>query len=575
MSNPFHLLVGTALLFLAGCQLLPTQPDSPPPSETKRPPLPFRSQATPPGEIDADLMFNYLAGEIGAQRGDRKAAYQHLIAAAEQAKDPVAAAQAARLAIKDKRWSDAAAATRLWIEYAPNSLPARQLATILALRQQQLDEARRQAEAILKISAAQGKDGFLQLATVLAGEKLDDKVALMQSLAQSHADDAHAWYGLALVASQRKRFELAEEALNKAEALDPSWEKPKLLRAQLAHLQGDMARAEAVLRTAIEQRPSAVLYQALGRLLMQQNKFDQAVKAFQAAAKLAPQDDDIRVTLGVLAIETQDWDLARASWQRLTRSEDDNRRQQAWYFLGQIEELQENDQAAIDYYEKVKSGRFVDEARLRRAILIGKRGNLEAASRLFREIRLSQPRLTTQSFIAEAQLYREAGQLEKALEIYDEAIAANPANTELLYARGLLAAELGRIDQAEKDFKAILAVTPNDVDALNALGYTLADQTDRYEEAYDYIRRAYEQNPDSAAILDSMGWVLYRMGKKEQALMFLRKAAAKLDDGEISAHLGEVLWSLGRPEAAREVWKKALEFDPDNPKLKETIKRFE
>ncbi|HIE55973.1 MAG TPA: tetratricopeptide repeat protein, partial [Chromatiaceae bacterium] len=177
-------------------------------------------------------------------------------------------------------------------------------------------------------------------------------------------------------------------------------------------------------------------------------------------------------------------------------------------------------------------------------------------------------------FITEAQIYKELGKPEQALRLYGDAIIANPKNPDLLYAGGLLAADMGDIEQAEKDFKAVLKLSPDDADALNALGYTLADQTDRLEEAFGYIQRAYEQMPDSAAILDSMGWLLYRMGKLKEALGYLEKAAAKLQDGEIAAHLGEVLWMLGRKEQAREVWEKAREHAPDNPKLKQTIQRF-
>ena len=137
-----------------------------------------------------------------------------------------------------------------------------------------------------------------------------------------------------------------------------------------------------------------------------------------------------------------------------------------------------------------------------------------------------------------------------------------------------MAADQGDVALAEQDFRFILEKEPEHADTLNALGYTLADQTDRYEEAYTYIFKAYQLKPDSPAILDSMGWVYYRLGDYKEALKYLRQAAASVTDGEIAAHLGEVLWITGERDQAREVWNKALLADPDSPKLKEVMERL-
>ena len=573
MSNPsplpFALL---ALLLAGGCQSLPEKPDG---EETPGPPpgLPFESRAVPPAEMDPDLVFDYLAGEIGSQRGRASAAYEHLLRAATRAKDPVAAAQATQLAIRLNEADKAVRAAELWVEYDPNSIKARELRMILALRTGDLQGALDQAEAVLRISDALGEDGFLQLATVLSMEKLDTKIRLMEALAARHPEDARARYAVALVASQRKRFALAEKALDEAIRLDPRWDKPHLLRARILGLQGRNEAAEKTLRTAARAHPTAMLFQALGQMLTRQKRYEEALQAYEQALKLKPDNPDLISTVGLLAIQTRKWDPARRSWLRLAREGNYHKQQEAWYFLGQIEELQKHPGKAIEYYRKVKEGRLLADARLRLAILEGQQGNLEEASRLFRELRLTNPQQAVQIYVTEAQLYKEQGQPERAMTIYDEAIAANPGNADLLYARGLLAADLGRIEQAERDLRAVLELQPGDADALNALGYTLAEQTDRLAEAYGYIRQALQQLPDSAAVLDSMGWVLYRMGKKREALEYLQKAAGKLQDGEIAAHLGEVLWSLDRKDEARRVWREALEFAPDNPKLRKTIER--
>jgi tetratricopeptide (TPR) repeat protein len=444
---------------------------------------------------------------------------------------------------------------------------------ILALRQNDMAQALKQAEAALKIARALHKDGFLELASVLSVESRDAKLTLMQSLAQRYPDDARAQYALALVASQRKRFDLAERAIDRAIELDPKWSRPHLLRAQILMLQGHQEAAETRLRQAARKLRDPALYQALGQQLTQQKRYHEALEAYREALSLAPDDQNLLATVGLLAIQDKQWSLARDTWEKLARIGNAQRKREAWYFLGQIEERQKHPQRAIAYYRKVTEGRLAADARLRLAILLGRQGKLDEATRLFRELRLTNPQQAVQVYVTEAELYKELGKPKRAMAVYDEAIAANPGNADLLYARGLLAADLGEVEQAEADLRAVLRLRPGDADALNALGYTLAEQTDRLDEAYAYISQALKKLPDSAAVMDSMGWVLYRMGRKQEALEYLQKAASKLEDGEIAAHLGEVLWSLGRRNEAREVWQKALRFAPDNPKLKRTIAR--
>jgi tetratricopeptide (TPR) repeat protein len=160
------------------------------------------------------------------------------------------------------------------------------------------------------------------------------------------------------------------------------------------------------------------------------------------------------------------------------------------------------------------------------------------------------------------------------MTVFNTALEIVPGNSDLLYSRALVAEKLGRIDQLEADILTILKTEPDNAHALNALGFTLADQTDRYEEAYVYIKRAIEIMPDDAAIIDSWGWVHYRLGDYEKAISLLRKALSYFNDAEIAAHLGEVLWVSGNREEATSIWKEALDKSPDDPLLLEVMQRF-
>ncbi|TNF90856.1 MAG: tetratricopeptide repeat protein, partial [Gammaproteobacteria bacterium] len=177
-------------------------------------------------------------------------------------------------------------------------------------------------------------------------------------------------------------------------------------------------------------------------------------------------------------------------------------------------------------------------------------------------------------YITKGEMLRSARRYPQAMEVFNTALEIVPGNSDLLYARALVAEKLGRIDLLESDIRTILKTEPDNAHALNALGFTLADQTDRYEEAYGYLKRAIEIMPDDAAIIDSWGWVHYRLGHYEKAISLLRKALSRFDDAEISAHLGEVLWVSGQKEEARQVWQRALKKSPDDPVLQNVMQRF-
>ena len=175
---------------------------------------------------------------------------------------------------------------------------------------------------------------------------------------------------------------------------------------------------------------------------------------------------------------------------------------------------------------------------------------------------------------SEAEILVRKDRLMDAMSVYDVALQEFPENNDLLYARAMLAEKLNMLDVLERDLRDVLSREPNNADALNALGYTLADRTDRYEEALEFIKRAYELKPDDHYIVDSMGWIMYRLGRHDEALKYLRRAMELNNDSEIAAHLGEVLWVMGDETAAREIWDTALETTPEDKRLLDVIKRF-
>jgi len=234
------------------------------------------------------------------------------------------------------------------------------------------------------------------------------------------------------------------------------------------------------------------------------------------------------------------------------------------------------DQQAREWYAQVRDGPNVDRALLRRAILLADAQRLDEARQMLLLARDTEQRdVREQAWLIESELLREAGRADEALDLLGRALSDAPSSISLLYSRAINAIESDDLSLAEQDLRRIIQIDPDNSMALNALGYTLTDRTTRHAEAYRLIRRALELSPDEPAILDSMGWVYFRLGQPETALGYLERALDGEDNPEIAAHLGEVLWHLERTDRARAVLHQAWDRHPDDRHLAETMQRLE
>ena len=222
----------------------------------------------------------------------------------------------------------------------------------------------------------------------------------------------------------------------------------------------------------------------------------------------------------------------------------------------------------------MSQGERLTLSRMRSSVLLAELDRLAEARAMLRNLQNGNAETASNAYMLEAELVDRDGNSEEALKVYGRGLRLLPDQTQLRYARALHAEKIDRIDIAEQDLRAILEASPDDPNALNALGYTLADRTDRYDEALALISRAYEMLPEEPAIVDSMGWIHYKLGDYEKAEEFLRAALELAYDSEIAAHLGEVLWAMGRVDEALAVWDDALARDPESQVVLETKVRF-
>jgi len=536
--------------------------------------LPFKAPEPPARELDDDLVFSALVGEIALQRRDYELAYRYQMQTALLAGDAAAAERATRIAMALKRDPLARKAVAKWVELAPNNMDARQLAARILLDAGQQEAAFKELQAIIAISDATGEDGYLAAMTALAKSKQrPEAIMLMRRLGAEHEDDRRAGYALALMAMMWKDYAVAEYEIRAVLMRNPGWGRAYFLLSRIRMAQGDTQGAIKILRDAIKGAPDDLdLNASLARLLVEAGDYEAAYRQFSRVRRLAPDESDALYSLGVLAMQLDKTAAAKGYFQQLKKRGE--RRNDVAYYLGRIAEIEGRLDDAVGWYHKVDDGGFLLEAQLLAARVIAKQGRVEAARSDLQALRIRMPEKEIQLFLLEADILREHGAQHQVFALYEKALQAHPDDPELLYARGLYAAQVGRMDIMEQDLRKVISMDPANADALNALGYTFADQTQRFKEAQSLIARALKLKPDSPAILDSMGWLQYRMSNYEQALVFLRRAYSMEKDGEIAAHLGEVLWMSGDYEGARQVWRDALNADPDNAFVRNTMQRL-
>jgi len=558
------------LAFLGGCQTFPALEDGKQAADVpeKRPALPFPEPAKVNTELNAELVFDYLVGEIGARLGDFSPATEAYLAAAENAQDAYAAERATRLALHQKDLETAREAATQWVKLAPNSLDARKYYAVLLLRKGYMEEALAEFDAMRRIADALGKDGLLQVTAVLAGEP-DQKAAqqTFERLVAEAPQKPEALYARAVLSTAQRRYDDAEVALRKALSEKPAWAEARVLLSRVLVANKRPKEALQILSEGVDLQPdSSLVRTSYARLLVAVGQYEEALKQFGELHRQNPDDVDTLYGYAMLATQQEAWDVARGLWQQL-RAEP-KFYAEATYFLAQIEETEGNAQLALGLYRSVNKGPLRVDAAIRAANLMREEGQTADARSLLQRTREDNPKRAVDLFLAEAQLL----QLSKApehevLEVYKEALGHAPGNPDLLYNRGLYYSETGRFAAMEADFRAVLQKDPKNVNALNALGYMLAEQNIRLQEARGYVRQALRLDPDSPAVLDSMGWVLYRLGELDAARDYLQQAYAKDPDDEIAAHLIEVLWTAGDRQAARDLFKTASKKAPDSPHL--------
>jgi tetratricopeptide (TPR) repeat protein len=540
------------------------------------------SVALPSVALTEDIMFRYLSAEIAAQRGNWESAYVTMLAIAQQTRDPRIARRATEIALGAKQSAEALAAARLWRELAPGSEEAAQYFLGFSILGDRLAEARPLLEERLRDTPApQRGAAILQMQRLLARASdkgaafalLEDVLAPYKAIPESHLALAQAasLKGDAPRALQEARLGLAARPDSELAALT------------LAQVIADKEQAGTSLAAFLKAHPKArEVRLAYARMLIEQQKYGPARDQFKVLLKDDPQDLTVLYALGLLGTQSNDLKEAEAyltAYLKALASQPGEERDptQALLILAQIAEQRNDMPAALKWLDQIEPStpQAYLSAQIKRAQLVAKGGDIAGARKLLQGVDLDGQDERVQLVLAEAQILRNADRLQDAAKVLQAALKHYPEQTDLLYDYAMLAEKMNKLDQMESSLRKIMAVAPDNQHAYNALGYSLAERNMRLDEAFQLIRKAHELAPEDPFIMDSLGWVHFRLGNLKEAESLLRRAYQLRPDPEIATHLGEVLWHIGQREDAKNLWRDANTRDPKNDTLKSTLARLQ
>jgi tetratricopeptide (TPR) repeat protein len=581
MMNPRSLSLAVCVL-LAACAQQPTTstPGETPSSARAAQPQakgvakPAPKPALPAYELTEQLMLKLLLAEVAIQRAQPHVAVPAYLDIARETRDPRIAQRATEVAWNARFVDSAIEAAGIWLQADPRSQQARQVLAALLVNQAQLATALPHLEKWLRSDEANVGQSFLQITSLLARHK--DKPAvleLMQGLARSYGEVPEARFAVAQAAWNAQKAELALSEARAALRLRPDWELAALFQAQILQRQSG-TEAIAYLASYIEQHPQAKDARlSYARMLVNEKKFPEAKKQFEVLLAQYPTNAEVTMAVALLAMQLNDYDAAEA---QLKRALENNYKDPdaVRLYLGQVNEERKRFDEALKWYGSVGAGEQYITAQARYAGVLSKRGRLADARKHLQGITARNNQQRVQLTQAEAQLLREANAYQEAFDVLTRALEKFPDYPDLLYDQAMAAEKVNRLDILEGNLRKLIALRPDHAHAHNALGYTLADRSERLDEARQLIETALKLAPEDPFIMDSMGWVLYRQGDIPQALDYLKRAHALRPDPEIAAHFGEVLWVSGQRDEARALWSDVLKAHPNNEVLQNTVNRF-
>ncbi len=522
--------------------------------------------------FEAETLYALLVAEFAGNRERYDIALGNYVQQAHQTRDAAVAARATRIARYLNARQIALDTALLWSDIDPNNREAQFIAAAELIQAGRLQEASRFSAMLL----GHGQNSLFQNIAANATDATDIQreqlVNDFQAQLIAHPKNPDLFIGLGLLKQQQKQLPEALKFAKSALNIDPDSIPAAVLEAKLLGQLGNAQDAIQRLASMVEQNPDNLRLRLQYARLLASSDLTQSQEQFERMVADHPDDPELRFSLALISMEKDEFDQAKTHFQTLL--EFPERQSSAHYYLGRIAQKQHQLEEALKHYIEVEPGPDFLPAMLQTTDILVTNGRKELAHQRLNSARERFPNQAERFYLLEAEVLSTHGHLQEALAVLTHGLEQSPSNVRLLYSRAMVNEQLDALSDLEADLRTILKYEPNNATALNALGYTLANRTDRFDEALALIDQALQLKPDDPAIMDSMGWVQYRLGNLDDAILRLREAMKAFPDHEVAAHLGEVLWVSGDKEEAEQVWNRGLRLNPDSTIIPAVMERL-
>ncbi|WP_444946246.1 tetratricopeptide repeat protein [Microbulbifer sp. VTAC004] len=575
--NASATLLLTICLLLAACvQVQPreaaTDAKSPPVAQNLKEDGADASPESEPRAFPIDTFYTLLVAEVAGIREQYDVALANYYHQAEVTKDAGVAERATRIARFLNARQAALRSAQLWVELEPDNADAQLALTAELTLAGELSEAMVHAEQALKLG---GKAPLQSLAaTAIGREKLDDRIrAEFARLARAYPNNDEVALAHAMVLRATEQYNQALVVVRRIQESHPDQLDAPLLQSHLLVDLGKRREAIELLEKLVSVHPNETrLRLQYARLLIRED-LALARQQFAELVKQRPEDGNLILSLALIQYETNQLDLAKPLLDKLLELE--QHESAAHFYLGGLAEKRGEIATAVKHFRQVEPGNDYVEAITKGTKLLATSGKHDENEKWFTKLRQQHPRQEEHFFLMEVELLRKNDEPLKALERVEQGLKVMSGSGRLMYTRALLNDQLGNATAFEHDLRNLLERDPENATVLNALGYKLIDDDARLQEAFELISKALKLEPEDPAIIDSMGWVQYRLGNFSAAEKYLRQAMDKLPDHEIAAHLGEVLWVQGDREGALKIWRDGMKLNPQSKIIPAAMKRLQ
>ncbi len=524
-------------------------------------------------DISPEVLFLLMTAELAGQREQYDLALDGYLRAASQVNDPEVIKRAAKIALYVQDDAKLKQVLELWLEVEPDSLDARYLMAVAALKSGERQAAFDNIDFILSHDAQDfDSKAIAMIKSLNKQQNMNLAYEVFSDLSVKYPENASLYFIQALLNAQANRAKQAQIDVARALEIEPQWVKALLLQAQLYGAEGKLSEATEVLQQAVKEQDNAQIREQIVQLLIQQGRYEEAKYELQDLIKRYPENHELKFKLALVYLQTGEEEKSRDILQSLVVN--DEFRDKSAFYLARMDAKAQRFNEALIWFDAIESEPYKYEAGMSAVLILMQQKRYQFALERVKSLQGQYPEKHADLMLIESEIYSQQGFNQQAFDVLSSALGKDPGNGKLLYARALLAEKLGKLQVLEDDLQYLINKNPNDANALNALGYTLADKTTRYEEAKGYLDKAIALKPNEPIIMDSYGWLLFKLNRLDEALLYLQRAYNRQPQAEIAAHLVEVLWALQKTEQAKAVLSEALLKSPEDKLLLDVKSRL-